>query len=147
MAFPCVIPKTNVSTMKYFNLLAGFLICALSACQKDNTANPSTDITGRWRWVKSQGSIAGNTVSPATEGYQQTQVYGADSTFKMYKNDSLKLEGKYSIKRNFKYQGETVDLLKIADEYDRSFTIRNDTLFTYDIMITEGYSSVYVRVR
>ncbi|RKR82143.1 hypothetical protein BDD43_2312 [Mucilaginibacter gracilis] len=135
--------------MKYFAMLTGaFLLCAASACKKSASVNPvSDDITGSWRWVRSQGGIAGNTLTPATVGYNQTQIYGADSTLKMYKNDTLKMQGRFYIQRNVQYRGEIVDLLKIADQPGRSLVIRNDTLYTYDVMIDDGYGSVYARIR
>ena len=90
------------------------------------------------------------TVTPANNGFNLTQVYGANSTFKLYKNDSLELQSKYSIIRNFKYETQTIDLLKIGDgESNRAdFTIRNDTLYTSNaLFISDGFNNVYVRVK
>jgi hypothetical protein len=138
--------------MKYFTLvIAALLLCSVSSCHKDGSPGPaSTSIVGRWRWVKSVGGIAGTTVTPANNGFNLTQVYGADGSFKLYKNDSLELQSKFSIIRNFKYQTQTIDLLKIDNnESNRAdFTIRNDTLYTSNtLFISDGFSSVYVRIK
>jgi phosphoglycerol transferase MdoB-like AlkP superfamily enzyme len=93
---------------------------------------------------------AGMTATPASDGYNLTQVYDANSTFKLYKNDSLELQSKYSIIRNFKYQTQTIDLLRIGDDESNKtdFTIRNDTLYASNMLfISDGFSSVYVRVK
>jgi hypothetical protein len=137
--------------MKYFTLvIAALLFCGASSCHKDGLPGPASSIVGRWRWVKSVGGIAGMTITPQSAGYNLTQVYGANSTFKLYKNDSLELQSKYSIIRNFKYETQTIDLLKIDNnESNRAdFTIRNDTLYTSNaLFISDGFSSVYVRIK
>lgn len=138
--------------MKYFTLvIAALLLCSVSSCHKDGSPGPaSTSIVGRWRWVKSVGGIAGMTITPQSAGYNLTQVYGANNTFKLYKNDSLELQSKYSIIRNFKYETQTIDLLKIDNnESNRAdFTIRNDTLYSSNgLFISDGFSSVYVRIK
>lgn len=138
--------------MKYFTLvIVALLLCGVSSCHKNGSPGPaSISIVGRWRWVKSVGGIAGMTATPASDGYNLTQVYDANSTFKLYKNDSLELQSKYSIIRNFKYQTQTIDLLKIGDDESNrtDFTIRNDTLYASNMLfISDGFSSVYVRVK
>jgi hypothetical protein len=138
--------------MKYFTLvIAALLLCSVSSCHKDGSPGPaSTSIVGRWRWVKSIGGIAGTTVTPANNGYNLTHVYGANGTFELYKNDSLELQSKYSIIRNFKYETQTIDLLKIDNnESNRAdFTIGNDTLYTSNtLFMSDGFSSVYVRIK
>jgi len=136
--------------MKYFILLfAALVFCSVSSCNKDGLPGPtSTQITGSWRWVKSVGGIGGVTLTPQSSGYSFTQVYGADSTFKMYKKNSLTLSGKFSITRNYKYSAtETFDLLKINNQNPTAFIIRNDTLYQNDVFISDGFSTVYVRIK
>jgi len=136
--------------MKYFTLvIAALVLCSVSSCNKDGLPGPaSTSIVGSWRWVKSVGGIAGMTITPQSAGYNLTQVYGSDSTFKMFKKDSVMLSGKFSITRNYKYSAtETIDLLKINDQQADAFIIRNDTLFMNDIFISDGFNSIYVRVK
>jgi hypothetical protein len=135
--------------MRYFILLfAALVLCSVSSCHKNGSPGPtSTQITGSWRWVKSVGGIGGFTLTPQTEGFKQTQVYGANGSFKLYKNDTLRLSGKFSVTRNYKYSPtENLDLLKINDQTPLAFIIRNDTLYQSDVYISDGFSSVYVRV-
>jgi hypothetical protein len=136
--------------MKHFILLfAALVLLSISSCNKEGLSRPtSTLITGSWRWVKSVGGIGGVTLTPQSTGYAFTQIYAADSTFKMYKKDTLILSGKFSITQNYKYSAtETFDLLKINDLNPTAFTIRNDTLYQNDVFISDGFSTVYVRIK
>jgi hypothetical protein len=122
-------------------------LCGMSSCKKDKSP-ASTSIIGKWRWVKSIGGIAGSTVTPKSTGYNLSEEFKADSTYKFFKNDSLIAQGKFSIVRNYKYSStETVDLLKMGFSSDDAFTIRNDTLFTNNILISDGFNTIYVRVK
>ncbi|HEY9196479.1 MAG TPA: hypothetical protein VIM77_09440 [Mucilaginibacter sp.] len=135
--------------MKYFTLIImAVSLCGTGACNKNGLTDPSSsEIAGRWRWVKSVGGIGGFTLTPASEGFNQTQVFNADSTFKMYRNDSLTAQKQYSVTRNYKYNGQVYDLLKIGDFTGSAFIIRNDTLYTQDIFIADGFDNVYVRIK
>ncbi|WPU95338.1 hypothetical protein SNE25_07345 [Mucilaginibacter sabulilitoris] len=134
--------------MKYFVLLITVCaLCSVSSCNKEKLPH-SDSIVGEWRWVKSVGGIGGFTLTPKTEGFTQKWVFNADSTFKSFKNDSLTIQGKFSIVRNYKYsESETVDVLKWGNSIDDSFVIRNDTLFTNNIFISDGFGSTYVRIK
>lgn len=134
--------------MKCFILIFAMItLCSVSSCNKDKMPT-STSIIGKWRWVKSVGGIAGSTVTPQSTGYNLSEEFKADSTFKRFKNDSLITQGKFSIVRNYKYTStETIDVLKTGGLDDLAFVIRNDSLFVSDIFISDGFNTVYVRVK
>lgn len=52
-----------------------------------------------WDWVKSVGGFAGITQTPATAGYTLRVVFRSNGTVQSYRNDSLELEGTYTIGR------------------------------------------------
>jgi hypothetical protein len=137
--------------MRYFTLIfIALVFCSASSCNKNDDPGPSSSLVGKWRWVKSVGGIAGTTLTPQTEGFTQTQVYGADSTYKMYRNNAIELENTFTVVKNYKQGDQTVDVLKINNnDVNRSaFVIRNDTLYTTDyLFISDGFSTVYVRVK
>lgn len=136
--------------MKYFILLfAALAFCSVSSCNKNGSPGPaSTSVTGSWRWVKSVGGIGGVTLTPQNTGYAFTQIYGADSSFKMYKKDTLTISGKFSITKNYKVSNtELVNLIKINDQNPTSYIIRNDTLYQNDMFISDGFNTVYVRIK
>ena len=121
-------------------------LCSASTCNKDKLP-ASTSIMGQWRWVKSVGGIGGFTSTPQRSGFAQRYQFNDDSTFRFYRKDTVAMQGKFSIVRNYKYGNSTIDVLKTGSSFDQSLLIRNDTLFLYDISISDGYSSTYVRVK
>jgi hypothetical protein len=137
------------NVMKYFSLLLVVMVyCSVSSCNKEKLP-PSDSIVGEWRWVKSVGGIGGFTLTPKTEGFTQKWVFNADSTCKFYHKDTVAINGKFSIKRNYKTSaGETFDLMNTTGSgSDQAFVIRNDLLFFSDIFISDGFGSTYVRIK
>ena len=135
--------------MKYFVLMVAVLaLCSVSSCNKEKLS-PSTSIVGKWRWVKSVGGIGGFTLTPKSEGISLREEFYADSTFKTFRNDSITMQGKFSIVRNYKYSStETIDILKMGTPVNDSFIIRNDTLYTDNYrFVSDGFSATYVRIK
>jgi hypothetical protein len=134
--------------MKQFLLmLIALILCSASSCNKGKLPT-STSIMGQWRWVKSVGGIGGFTSSPQSSGFTQRYQFNDDSTFRFYRKDTVAAQGKFSIVRNYQYGNSTIDVLKTSNSsFDQSLLIRNDTLYLYDISISDGYNNTYVRVK
>lgn len=131
-------------------ILITALVCSISACTKNNDPGPDNpNIEGKWRWVKSIGGIGGFTLTPKSTGYNYRFEFGADSTFKDFRNDSLLVQSSFHITKNYKYSStQTVDLLKIESSWSPvGYTIRHDTLYFDDLFIDDGFNSVYVRIK
>ncbi|MDO3641315.1 hypothetical protein [Mucilaginibacter sp. L3T2-6] len=135
--------------MKPLTLIIAAVIAVVSgsSCSKEKQTVPAKDITGKWKWVKSQGGISGAALTPKSEGFTQTEIFGADSSFKFYRADKLVSNGRYAVQRNYRIGNQTVDLLKITENNSSAFTVRNDTLYTWDLTINDGYMTIYVRMR
>ena len=118
-------------------MLIAFTLCSASSCNKDKLP-ASTSIVGQWRWVKSVGGIGGFTTTPQSAGFTQRYQFNDDSTFRFFRKDTVAMQGKFSIVRNYKYGNSTIDILKTGNSFDQSLLIRNDTLFLYDISISDG---------
>jgi hypothetical protein len=134
--------------MKHVVLICIVLtLCSFNSCNKKDQPGP-VSIVGKWRWVKSVGGFAGQTITPQKAKYNLREEFNADSTFKTYKNDSVTVQGKYSIIKNYKLSSSnTVDVLKTNKSYNQAFTIHNDTLFINDVFISDGFSTIYVRMK
>ncbi|MEZ2334215.1 hypothetical protein AB6735_01220 [Mucilaginibacter sp. RCC_168] len=133
--------------MKQFLLmLIALTLCGASSCKKDKLPT-STSVMGQWRWVKSTGGIGGFTITPQSAGFTQRYQFNDDSTFRFYRKDTVAMQGKFSIIRNYKYGGTTIDVFKTGNRFDQSLLIRNDTLYLYDISISDGYNNTYVRIK
>lgn len=121
-------------------------IITFLSCKKSQV-NPNNSIIGKWRWVKSIGGIAGATLTPQNTSNNFREEFYSDSSFRYYMNDSLIFQKSFSIIKNYKYTAtQTVDVLKI-EPVSRSFLLRNDTLYTEDLFISDGFSDIYVRIR
>ena len=126
-------------------ILALFILSAVS-CKK-STQLPSNSLTGKWRWVKSVGGIAGLTYTPQNTGNNFRDEFYADSTYKRFENDSLLIQRSYSIIKGYNYTPtEKVDVLKIGD-WRSSIYVKNDTLYLNDLFISDGFGDTYVRIR
>lgn len=134
--------------MKYVVLIFTVItLCSFNSCNKKGEPGP-TSIVGKWRWVKSVGGFAGQTITPQTAKYNLHEEFNADSTFKAFKNDSITAQGKFSIVKNYKLSSSTtVDVLKMNKPYNQAFIIRNDTLFINDVFISDGFGTTYVRIK
>jgi hypothetical protein len=134
-------------------IFIGALVCSISACTKNDDPGPgNSNIVGKWRWVKSVGGIGGFTLTPKSTGYNFRDEFYADSTFKRIKNDTLLVNGNFRTNKNYKViPTGTVDLLLLTgpalDSAPVSYLIRHDTLYRNDIFISDGFNSVYVRIK
>jgi len=134
-------------SMKHFLLmLLALTLCSASSCNKGKLP-ASKSIMGQWRWVKSVGGIGGFTTTPQSAGFTQRYQFNDDSTFRFFRKDTIAMQGKFSIVRNYKYGSSTIDVFKTGNSFDQSLLIRNDTLFLYDISISDGYNNTYVRIK
>jgi hypothetical protein len=131
-------------------ILITALVCSFGACTKNNDPGPGNpNIAGKWRWVKSIGGIGGMTLTPKSTGYNYRFEFGTDSIFKDFRNDTLLVQSNYHITKNYKYTPtQTIDLLKIDNSWSPlAYTIRHDTLYFDDLFISDGFNSVYVRIK
>jgi len=47
------------------------------------------DLFGSWAWVSSQGGLTGGTITPATEGFEQTIVIEAPTSISLFRDGEL----------------------------------------------------------
>jgi hypothetical protein len=68
--------------------LPGLLLAGLVACQSSGTGPEAPELSGSWRWVSATGSIAGVTLTPASESYSVRYQF-AGNQLRVFRNDSL----------------------------------------------------------
>jgi hypothetical protein len=84
--------------MKTKLILAAILGIIFSSCHKENlNSNYSKSIVGEWNWISSTGGISGIKYTPETEGEKRIISFDSDSVFRLYANDTLKIESKYHL--------------------------------------------------
>ncbi|BAU52804.1 hypothetical protein [Mucilaginibacter gotjawali] len=130
----------------FVSMVLALIILTAVSCKK-STQLPSNALIGKWRWVRSVGGIGGFTYTPQSTGNNFRDEFYADSTYKRFENDSLLIQGSYSIIKGYNYTPtQKVDVLKIGD-WRSSISIKNDTLFIDDLFISDGFGDTYVRIR
>jgi hypothetical protein len=101
-------------------LTMGLCLLTCPGCGKKSTKPAcSHSIVGQWSWVESYGGFAGERLTPQSEGYTKKQVFGRDSTFLEYRNDSLIFSAKYSISRKPVWNSDTALVLEISGFHDQ----------------------------
>lgn len=63
------------------------MVVAASACT--TVVGLEDELAGSWRWVGSQGGIAGRVLTPASEGYTVRFELDDDGVARAFRNDSL----------------------------------------------------------
>jgi len=124
-----------------------------NSCIRKNTIIANTSFNaaylGSWEWIKSKGGFDGRTITPISEGYNQTIILSYTGILNWYRNDSLILYSNYDIISQFSpNDGHSIDILILKD-YDNSMRYRislsnNDILILYDQMM-DGFIHTYSR--
>jgi hypothetical protein len=82
--------------MRHISFLIATLACA--ACGTQNPTGPEpSDLQDAWSWLMSEGGLLPQRHTPESTGYDQTIVFGADSVFEWFRNDSLLARAKYFV--------------------------------------------------
>ncbi len=85
--------------MRHVSFLIATLACA--ACGTQNPTGPEpSDLQDTWNWLMSEGGLFPQRHTPESTGYDQTIVFGADSVFEWFRNDSLFLHATYFVLRD-----------------------------------------------
>ncbi len=137
----------------------GLGACSSSSSSDKPDAGP---FAGNWKWVGSQGGIAGIEYTPAKVGYTCTFNFDANSSTTFKRNDSVKAVAPYPIIKesdgsySIAYASDSIralvrttfpvvmvassdSLLRIA------ISIHNDTINTFERNMSDGLQSLFVR--
>lgn len=118
-------------------------------CPSDSISNVLRVLSGSWNWVKSEGGIAGVTITPASTGYTRNIVYNYNLSYESYKNDSLEFISPFSIYYVTESPVDTFPVIhyEALPEYrdQMIFSITRDTLVLSDRCI-DCFIHTYVKV-
>lgn len=109
------------------------------------------DMYGNWQWVKSVGGFAGTTITPATSGYTQRITLKSDNSGEFYKNDTLTVAMRFTIRRErTSFSPDSVDVIHYMDS-TRLFSqivslVGHDTLALADLCM-DCFDHTYVRIK
>ena len=126
---------------KYYLLLAFGVITAITFSCGHHAG--SGKIEGKWKWVKSTGGFAGQTLTPRSEGYEKhIDINGSD--YAEYRDDSLlyKVPYKLEFRRDSTFQYDTI--MVINSGIGLGARLRKDTLEIRELCF-DCYQHLYVR--
>jgi len=131
------------------NRLLSFCIIILSialGCKNDPTGPSSPSLLGKWNWIKSVGGFTGGTFTPQTERHTSAIRFGADSCYKVYRNDSLVTSSTFSLSEET-INGGTVEILRYQFIAPAQIISRldADTLILSD-NAADGFTSTWNRI-
>jgi hypothetical protein len=131
----------------FFALLLSLLVLS---CATEPTVQPQTGLEGRWLWIESSGGFTGSTQKPEP-GYSLIYEFSSDGSFKSYANGEPSNSLNYVlVKAPDGPDSNMVDLIRFSgvQTLTKRFQIVNvDTLQLDDWDMSEGYTSIYTRVR
>ncbi|HLO45434.1 MAG TPA: hypothetical protein VK175_13945 [Leadbetterella sp.] len=126
--------------MKMFAL---FLSLILLSCES-NEVKPS--VVGSWKWVESQGGIAGLTIK-ASESDQREMIFDAKGNFTMIQNGKTITQAKYELKNAKSITStELKPMITFPNEdaMNLSYEITGNNLYLFE-EVYDGFSHTYVR--
>src|SRR5690606_21939596 len=126
--------------MKNRILLAFLPLLLIFACKKstDFPTKKLSNIIGEWNWESATGGLAGNELTPATEGYTLGYFFQKDKEYIYYKDSIEQRTGYYWIEEGSSiFSAEPVYLLKLGNR-DHS-----EVKFTYSIEL-DGKNILYL---
>jgi len=128
-------------------LYSCILILSIGLGCKNNPTGPSSpSLLGKWNWIKSVGGFTGGTFTPQTERHTSAIRFGADSSYKVYRNDSLVISSTFSL-REETINGGTVEILRYQLVAPAQIISRldADTLILSDDA-SDGFTSTWNRI-
>lgn len=158
--------KNKMISLKILMICTSALSLLVTSCSKntastqnDSNKNPiltvhsiDTTFLGSWYWTRTQGGLAGETITPSSAGYRQKVIFKRDSSYEFYRDDVLMNTAQFSIIRQLPPgTRDSVDLIFYADHPTAPILCRiwlqgQDTLHLDDFNIMDGFYNTYVRI-
>lgn len=124
----------------YFLLLASTLFIA---CNDDDDDNAPSGLIGEWEWVQSYGGLAGDTLTPASEGFTSHLEIDAD-TYQQFLNDSLVFQSQYELETRQDSLFGTDKVIAFETGYELAVIQQGDDLKLIEICL-DCYEHTYER--
>ena len=114
------------------------------SCSKDDDPQISSEIMGKWTWIKSSGGIGSITETPATTGNKITIEFSSEKYTK-YINGIVNLVMTYKIETGSSIRmAENTDLIIYENEWKQSIKLSGNKLILYDECY-DGFQNEYIK--
>ena len=134
----------------FYKILLLLLSLLLITCSDDNSVNNTrSPYNGKWLWLKTVGELFPRVITP-NEGTTIKINYDELYTFKLYRNDSLKVEANYKIEES-ENDWDKISYSNISTNNYNFYSnpeyaeINTDTLLIWDGVI-DGYFRFYKKI-
>ena len=98
---------------------------------------------GKWKWVRSEGGLAGLTLTPESEGYTKSIVING-TEYAEYRDDSLLFKIPYELQIKTDTFRDFDTIMRFPSEMALGYMMKNDTLVLAEICF-DCYVHFYVR--
>lgn len=106
----------------FFLLMFTFAGCSLVESGQD-------ELNGTWEWIHTYGGIAGQTLTPESEGYQQQLIFYGGRSYLLARGGKTIRKGSYNL-TDAKMGGQMRPAIEFeSDHWETFYEILNDTLF------------------
>jgi hypothetical protein len=112
-------------------------------CKKDNSYEYSSNLIGKWSWLRTCGAFIGCT-GPEDRHISNSVVFTVDSIYNNFLNDTLKVSGRFYTLKILSAAGkDSVNVIIFENGSRNNYSILHDTL-----ALSNVYSgSLYRRIR
>lgn len=150
-------------------IACALLSVTLLACSSSSTETPPTPLgpyDGTWKWVQTDGGIAGMTYTPKSEGYTCTLQISTSAQAIVWRNDTMLATAAYPVVKitdstyrfNFAVGAQTDSLLHarlphvVLTSNPQNYTISlgsigisRDTMVLWEHNVADGFESWFIR--
>jgi hypothetical protein len=105
--------------MKYLLSLSLFLfsITFFNSCKKDDIKIIEERLVGEWAWIRSTGGLIGSTITPSSEGYNESYLFQKNGIFTHYRDSATLHSNFYWVEKGTSiYKTGEVDLLFLGNQ-------------------------------
>lgn len=105
--------KYMLFKLMWIVVMVGVLFCP--GCKKTDESS-DINLWYRWEWVQSSGGIAGEVLTPQSEGYTQAVEFEENGAYTKYRNNAVVTSGTYTINRAVSIlDGQEYDMVVFDD--------------------------------
>jgi len=127
-----------------------FLLTIITSCSKnDNYTFDNQNLTGTWKWVRTDGGIANHIhETPASTGNNIDLKITSDYKYFIYTNGTLSSQGTYNLEiRNCIHDHTDKNVINFSTSTDPDMMIENVDNLNLELSddVYDGTSSLYVR--
>jgi hypothetical protein len=112
-------------------------------CCRKEEETLSSQVVGKWEWVKSVSPRTGQVSDPKTEGYSATLEFTNEGIMKEFRNGTLSASVNYSLKAGA--SGSDITYINYGTGLSSQIYISHDTL-TLNNAFVDGPVSAYSRL-